>query len=85
MNEPFDFNDCKFIDEQLRFLTYKDFCRNRILLKLSYKTLSPSAKIFYKWYVYANINMDELKKNYIWDYLNDYDDGTELLRHVNRR
>ena len=85
MNEPFDFSDCRFIRNELKFYTYKDFCKNRIMLKLIYKTLSPNAKIFYKWYVYANIHMDELKKNYIWDYLNDDDDGTELLRHVNRR
>ena len=85
MNEPFDFSECRFIKETLRFYTYKDFCANRFTIKRMYKTLSQDGKLFYKWYVYANVHMDELKKNYIWDYLNDYDDGSELMRHIKRR
>ena len=37
--------------------------------------------IFYMWYVYANVNMNLMFKNAIWDYLNSYDiDGLELTR-----
>ena len=37
--------------------------------------------IFYKYYVYANIHMNEMFKNRIWSYLNDYDEfGIELLK-----
>ena len=85
MNEPFDFSECRFIKEALQFYTYKDFCKNRFTIKRLYKTLTKDGKLFYKWYVYANVHMDELKKNYIWDFLNDYDNGTELMRHIGRR
>ena len=85
MNESFDFSECRFIKDALKFYTYKDFCTNRLAIKKMYQTLSDDGKIFYKWYVYANIHMDELKRNYIWDYLNDDDDGTVLLKHVSRR
>jgi hypothetical protein len=68
-----DFTACEFIDECLRFLTYDDFCKHRKIIKLLYSALDNTGKRFYKWYVYANIHIDEVKKGIIWEYLN-YDD-----------
>ena len=65
-----DFSVCPFIKEELCFLTYFDFCHNAKILKAFYQAMEEDAKIFYKWYVYANIHMDETFKNYVWNYLN---------------
>lgn len=74
-----DFSECEFIYENMRFYTYYDFCGNRKVIKELYNKLEKNAKRFYRWYVYANIHMNETYKNAIWDYLNGYDDGTNLL------
>ena len=66
-----DFSACPFIKEQLCFITYIDFCHNAKIIKLIYQCLDKDAKIFYKWYVYANIHMSEFFKDKIWDYLNN--------------
>lgn len=68
-----DFTTCQFIKEELCFLTYYDFCKNAKILKAFYQAMDKNEKIFYKWYVYSNIHMDECYKNYIWDYLNNED------------
>ena len=68
-----DFSACPFIKEQLCFITYNDFCHNAKIIKLIYEGLEDNAKIFYKWYVYANIHMSEFFKDRIWEYLNDDD------------
>jgi len=65
-----DFSICSFIKEELNFLTYYDFCKNAKIIKAYYDVLEKNGKIFYKWYVYSNIHMDECYKNYIWNYLN---------------
>ena len=65
-----DFSICPLIKEELSFLTYYDFCKNAKILKAYYDALDKDAKIFYKWYCYSNIHMDEKYKNYIWNYLN---------------
>jgi len=77
-----DFSICSFIKEELNFLTYHDFCKNAKIIKAYYDVLEKNEKIFYKWYVYANIHMDEGFKNLIWTYLNsteqeDYDNLIE--------
>ena len=68
-----DFSACPFIEDILCFLTYTDFCKNAKILKLYYDALEKDAKRFYKWYVYANIHMEEHFKNLIWEYLNNDD------------
>lgn len=68
-----DFTACAFIKDELHFLTYRDFCKNAKLLKAYYSTLEKNAKQFYKWYVYANIHMNESFKNLVWSYLNSDD------------
>ena len=66
-----DFSVCPFIRNELCFLTYNDFCHNAKILKLIYEGLEKNAKIFYKFYVYANIHMKECFKDKIWEYLNN--------------
>lgn len=76
-----DFYPCCFIRDELCYITYDDFCQNRKILRYFFERLGNNAKIFYKWYVYANIHMNETHKNAIWDYLNGYDEyGIELIR-----
>ena len=79
MENKIDFSACEFIDENLKFYTYYDFCDNRRIIKKLFDKLDRNAKLFYMWYVYANIHMNETFKNAIWDYLVGADDGRELL------
>lgn len=76
-----DFSECSFIEDEMQFYTYTDFCRSKEMIKKLYNSLSRDGKIFYKYYVYANTHMNLTYKNRIWDYLNGYDeDGLELMR-----
>lgn len=81
MNKNFDFSICPFIEESMWFFTYEDFCENRYIIKRLFKILTANEKLLYRWYVYANVHTNELQKNRIWDYLNDYDpDAYNLLK-----
>lgn len=76
-----DFSECSLIEEEMRYYTYTEFCEKRKIFKKKFEKLSKNGKIFYKYYVYANIHMNETYKNAIWDYLNGYDEnGLELTR-----
>lgn len=80
-----DFSVCPFIKDELCFLTYNDFCRNAKILKLFYEAMEDDAKIFYKWYVYSNIHMDEYFKNLIWEYLNGGEEQyIELIDNIRK-
>ncbi len=74
-----DFTFCKFIKENLCFLNLPDFYRNRRIIKFFYEGLDNDAKLFYKWYIYANIFMSEKEKDTIWDYLNNLEVEYELI------
>lgn len=78
MNET-DFSICPFIKENMWFFTYEDFCENRKILKQMYQKLKDDGKQFYKWYVYANINMGIQHKNKIWAFLNGEVDEIDLV------
>lgn len=76
-----DFKICKFIKNEMSFFTFNDFCKNRNIIKKMYKEFKENERIFYKWYVYANINIDLTRKNAIWNFLNGYDlYGLELFK-----
>lgn len=85
MEEKIDFSQCRFIKEQMWFYTYNDFCNNRKIIKQKFKQLSQDGKLFYMWYVYANVNMNEVAKNKIWDYLNYDESEYEMLLVSNRK
>lgn len=82
-----DFSSCIFIKEQLCFLTYFDFCKNAAIIKMHFIKLPKDAKIFYKFYVYANIHMDEFHKNLVWNFLNtdDLQSYLELIENIKKR
>lgn len=76
-----DFSQCRFISEQMWFITLADFCERRRHIKRLFDDMNSDGKEFYMWYVYANVHLKENLKNAIWDYLNDYDPhGTQLLK-----
>jgi len=69
--ESIDFGICPFLKEELCYYTYYDFCENAKIIKAFFDALDYNERTFYKWYVYANIHMDENHKNLIWEYLNN--------------
>ena len=77
-----ELRECQFIDEALKFYTYEDFYRDKKTIKAMYRTLD--SKIFYKWFVYANINISLVQKDAIWEYLNG-DDLKNLRAHLRRK
>lgn len=77
-----ELRECQFIDEALKFYTYEDFYRDKKIIKAMYRTLDN--KIFYKWFVYANINISLVQKDAIWEYLNG-DDLKNLRAHLRRK
>lgn len=79
--EDNNFFICEFIEDYMWFNTYFDFCDKRFEIKENYKLLNKREKRFYRWYVYSNVFMQEVYKNAIWEFLNDYDPyGVELMR-----
>ena len=68
-----DFKVCEFIDNNMCYFTYQEFCEKCMVIKQMYRGLTENQQLFYKWYVYANINMKETYKNAIWEYLNEND------------
>lgn len=77
--DNFDFTICEFIEREMWFVTYDDFCDRRVGLKRLFDGLTYHQQLFYKWYVYSNIHMKETFKNAIWDYLNGFDLGGAVL------
>lgn len=64
-----DYKECRFIDSEMRFTTYESFLEDARAIKRLYKALNH--KLFYQWYVYANIHISLNRKNLMWSYLND--------------
>ena len=78
-----DFKECRLINEYLCYLTYDDFCMHRKIIKTMFDNLSAEGKMFYKYYVYANIHMEVKFKDIIWTYLNDATGNVEIdLLHL---
>lgn len=78
----YDFSECDFIEREMKYYTYDEFCKKKDEIKKKYKSLNRSGKIFYKYYVYANTHMNLTCKNKIWDYLNGYIGEKELVKQV---
>ena len=75
-----EYKECRYIDNNLKFYTYRDFKRDAFYLRKLYDKLPH--KIFYKWYVYANIHLTMKQKNIAWAFLN-HDVGYEALDNFN--
>lgn len=80
-----DFSECRFIEEQMQFYTYYDFCDNCDAIRRLFETLSDNGKIFYHYYVYANTHMKLCFKNAIIDFLYGYDDGKYQLMELKKQ
>lgn len=78
--EQTDFSECEFISSEMWYYTYYDFCDQCHEIKDLFNQLSKLGRRFYRWYVYANIHMNETFKNAIWDYLNFND--SEYYEHL---
>lgn len=80
-----EFKECYFINSEMKFYTYTDFLQNCDAIKRLYdKRLTTNGKIFYKWFVYANIHLTIGQKNKAWDYLNEYCDKKELYELIRK-
>lgn len=74
-----DFKECDFINSEMKFYTYDDFKQNCVAIKRLYDNyLGRYGKIFYKWFVFANIHIAMNLKNKIWAYLNGDMDKKDL-------
>lgn len=78
MMTELDYKECRFIDIEMRFLDFNSFLRDAKAIKRLYSALNH--KIFYKWYVYANIHISLNRKNLMWSYLNDDITYEDLVR-----
>lgn len=84
MMTELDFKECRYIDIEMRFTTFESFLEDAKAIKRMYRALTH--KIFYKWYVYANIHISLNRKNLMWSYLNDdltYEKLVELSKGNN--
>ena len=71
-----EYKECRYIDNNLKFYTYRDFKRDAFYLRVLYDKLPH--KIFYKWYIYSNIHLTMKQKDIVWSFLN-HDVGYDLL------
>ena len=62
--------NCDFVEEYMYFYNILDFYEKSDYFKLKYKNLNKDQIHLYRWYVYANVNIDLETKNLIWEYLN---------------
>lgn len=78
MRENDCFN-CDFIDEYMCFYNIIDFYEKSNYFKAHYQLMTKNEIHLYRWYVYANVNMDLKTKDLIWEYLN----ANEIFDEVN--
>lgn len=65
-----DFKECRLIENCLCYLTFDEFFKYREVIAKAFNELSKDGKLFYKFYVYANIHMELNYKDAIWNYVN---------------
>lgn len=65
---PKEIEECRFINNKLKFYTLNDFILNKDIIKEEYQKLE--TPIFYKWFVYSNIHLTLAQKDSIWKYIN---------------
>lgn len=73
------YNTVDFINEEMKFYSFKDFIDNAYLIKRLYDNLPKLGIQLYKWYVFAN-HISYSQKCMIWDFLNGFIGLPELTR-----
>lgn len=69
--------------ENIKFVSFDDFCKNRKIIRFYYRELLLRDKIAFKRYVYDDLKMCESDKNVIWNFLNENPDcKKELLERI---
>ena len=80
----YDFKEVEFINKNMRYITYNDFVKNHDKIKKRFKEMTRYGRLFFKWYVYANIHTNEYLKNIIWEYLNS-DEPQAYVNLISRK
>ena len=57
--------------ENIKFINFDDFYKNRKLIRCNYRKLLLRDKIAFKHYVYYELTDCEIDKNVIWNFLNE--------------
>ena len=59
------------IQDEMRFIGFKDFYKRSRKIKSMYDKLSLEEKWTYKYYVYSNALISQNRLDLIWEYLNE--------------
>lgn len=59
------------IQDEMRFIGFKDFYKRSRKIKSMYDRLSLEEKWTYKYYVYSNALISQNRLDLIWEYLNE--------------
>lgn len=59
------------IQDEMRFIGFKDFYKRSRKIKSMYDRLSLEEKWTYKYYVYSNALVSQNRLDLIWEYLNE--------------
>lgn len=72
-NEDYEnwYKTCIYIEYEMSIADFNYFIKNAKAIKKLYDNLQIYQKRLYKWYVYANINMELKQKEAIWLFLNN--------------
>lgn len=75
-----EYEECRYIENDMSFITYEDFVKHCYVIKRMYQNLK--YKVFYKWYVYSH-EMHKKKKDKIWEFLNGDETKESLMKYCN--
>lgn len=64
------YKNCEFIHDYMQFYSYEDFIENKDFIISIFQKMDSTYKLMYQWYIWANPNIREDKKELIWDILN---------------
>ena len=84
-NFTFDYSEwyasCDFIDNNMKFYSFKEFLKDRRVIKRLFKSMDYRTKKLYQWYINAGQYSYKVKC-IIWDYLNDYKTDDDLAKYI---
>lgn len=69
------------IKERMRFETYNDFYLRKNIIRDMFKELSRDEQEIYRYYIYANRILSDMKADKIWEFLSAIDND-EFLRSI---